>query len=284
MISVVVPTRGRLASLGRCLEALARLDAPRGGFEVVVADDSGGERVREVVSPFVGRLELTVVNPTRSGPSAARNAGAAAAGGRFIAFTDDDCEPARGWLSALERALEAHPGAAVGGTIVNGVPESPGATATQAVVDALRTASNHPSAPIRFFPSSNVAFPADAFRELDGFDEAFRYAEDREICARWTRSGRRFVHAPDAVVVHTRRLELGDFLRQHYGYGRGAWAFHRTLDRPFEQGHLAILGELVAEATRPRPRTRRSAVAAYIVAAQAATAAGYLRQALASRA
>jgi len=282
VISVVVPTRGRLNSLGRCLEALASLNRPHGGFEVIVADDSGGEWVREVASPFVGSLELRVVSPSRSGPSAARNAGAAAAGGRFLAFTDDDCEPARGWLSALERFLEAHPGAAVGGTIVNGVPESPGATATQAVADALQTASNRPSAPLRFFPSNNFAFPTDAFRELGGFDEAFRYAEDRELCARWTRSGRRFVHAPDAVVVHTRRLEVGDFLRQHYGYGRGAWAFHRTLDRPFEQGHLAILGELVAEASRPRPRTRRSAVAAYLVLAELATAAGYLREALGS--
>jgi glycosyltransferase involved in cell wall biosynthesis len=283
MISVIVPTKGRLESLGRCLEALARLDAPRGGFEVIVADDSGGARVDDVLSPFLDRLELRVVKPSGPGPSAARNAGAAAAAGRFLAFTDDDCEPARGWLSALERSLEAHPGAAVGGTIVNGVPESPGATATQAVADALRTASNHPLAPLRFFPSNNFAFPTDAFRELGGFDETFRYAEDREICARWTRSGRRFIHAPDAVVVHTRRLELGDFLRQHYGYGRGAWTFHQALDRPFEQGHLAILGELVAEASRPRPRTSRTAVAAYLALAQLATAAGYLREALGSR-
>jgi GT2 family glycosyltransferase len=283
VISVVVPTKGRLESLGQCLDALARLDAPRGGFEVIVSDDSGGSAVREVASPFLDRLQLTLASPSRPGPAAARNAGAAAAGGRFLAFTDDDCEPARGWLAALERTLEAHPGAAVGGTIVNGVPESPSATATQAVVDALRTASNQPWAPVRFFPSSNVAFPADAFRELGGFDETFRYAEDREICARWTRSGRRFVHAPDAVVVHTRRPEVGDFVRQHYGYGRGAWAFHRTLDRPFEQGHLAILGELVAEASRPRPRTRRSAVAAYVVLAELATTAGYLREALGSR-
>jgi GT2 family glycosyltransferase len=283
MISVVVPTKGRLESLGRCLEALARLDAPRGGFEVIVSDDSGGAAVRDVLAPFHGRLQLRIATPSVPGPAAARNAGAAAAGGQFLAFADDDCEPTRGWLAALERSLEAHPGAAVGGTVVNGVPESAAAATTQAIADALRNASNRPSAPVRFFPSNNMAFPTQAFRELGGFDETFRYAEDREICARWSRSGRRFIHAPDAVVVHTRRLELGDFLRQHYGYGRGAWAFHRALDRPFEQGHLAILGELVAEASRPRPRTSRTAVAAYLALAQLATAAGYLREALGSR-
>ena len=186
-------------------------------------------------------------------------------------------------MAALQRSLQAHPGAAVGGTIVNGTPESPGATASQAVVDALLAVSNEPAAPVRFFPSSNIAFPTDSFSGLGGFNEAFRYAEDREICARWTRSGRRLIHAPDAVVIHTRRLPVGDFVRQHYGYGRGARAFHSSLERPFEQGHLAILGELVAEGCRPPARPTPQTLAAKHVLAETATAAGYLSESLRRR-
>jgi GT2 family glycosyltransferase len=282
MISVVVPTR-RLASLGRCLAALALLDPPRGGFEVVVANDDGGAEVERVVSSFAGHIRVIVVSPVRHGPSAARNAGAAAARGRFLAFTDDDCRPTPGWLSALGRALEAHPGAAVGGTVVNGVPDSVGAIASQAVVDALQATCNHPSAP-RFFPSSNIAFPAASFRALGGFDESFHHAEDREICARWIRSGRRFVHAPEALVVHMRALRIDDFLRQHYGYGRGAWFFRHALDRNREEeAHAPIFGELVAQARRPGMGSNRIAVCGYLFLAELATAAGYVREAIGGR-
>ena len=284
MISVIVPTKGRPDSLGRCLKAVARLEVPGEDLEVIVANDGGGAAVEEVVSSFRGDLRVRLATAVRRGPSAARNAGAAAAGGRFLAFTDDDCVPARGWLSALARSLAADPGAAVGGTIVNGAPESTGATASQAVVEALQAVCNRSTAGPRFFPSSNVAFPAAAFRALGGFDETFRYAEDREICARWVRSGRRFVHAPEAVVVHERRLRIGDFLRQHYGYGRGAWAFHRALGETFEpERRLAVLGELLAAAHRPSAGSRRVAVGAYLVLAELATAAGYLREALGGR-
>jgi GT2 family glycosyltransferase len=283
MISVVVPTRQRPDSLGRCLQALALLDPPRGGFEVVVANDDRGTAVERVVSAFTDRMRVTVVSPVGHGPSAARNAGAAAASGASLAFTDDDCRPAPEWLSALGRALEAHPGAAVGGTVVNGVPDSIGAIASQAVVDALRATYNDRSAP-RFFPSSNVAFPAASFRALGGFDEGFRHAEDREICARWIRSGRRFVDAPEALVVHTRRLRIDEFLRQHYGYGRGAWCFRHALHGHWEEeGPTPIFGELVAQARRRGIRSNGIAVCGYLGLAELATAAGYLREALGQR-
>jgi GT2 family glycosyltransferase len=283
MISVVVPTKRRLGSLVRCLEALAILDPPRGGFEVVVANDDGGAEVERVVSSFTGRMRVTVVSAVGHGPSAARNAGAAAARGRSLAFTDDDCRPAREWLSALDRALEAHPGAAVGGTVVNGIPESIGAVASQAVLDALQATYNDRSGP-RFFPSSNVAFPAASFRALGGFDESFRHAEDREICARWIRSGRRFVHAPEALVVHMRALRIDDFLRQHYGYGRGAWSFRHALARHGEEERpVPIFAELVAHARRRGTRSNGLAVCGYLGLAELATAVGYAREAVGQR-
>jgi GT2 family glycosyltransferase len=280
VISVVVPTKGRVRSLERCLAALHASDYERDRFEVVVANDRGMEEVEALVGSFADRVNASTTRPKRAGPSAARNAGAAAASGAFVAFTDDDCEPEAGWLAALERSLEANPGAAAGGTVQNGVPENLGAVVTQAVVDALHTAFNRDRGAPRFFASSNVAFPAEAFRALGGFDEDARYAEDRELCERWVDAGHRFASAPDAVVVHMRTLGLREFMGQHYGYGRGAFGFSR--DQPAERrrgDRAAVLRELAHESLRPHPGHARLSVAGYAALSQIATAAGFAREA-----
>ena len=280
VISVVVPTKGRRSSLERCLEALCNADFGHERFEVVVANDRGGEPVESLVGSFANELQAAIVKPRRTGPSAARNAGAAAAGGTYVAFTDDDCEPAPSWLGALERTLEANPRAAVGGRVQNGMPENLGAVATQVVVDALHVHFNRDPRSPRFFASSNVAFPADAFRSMGGFDEGFRYAEDREMCERWIRSGHRFVSAPDAVVVHMRTLGFREFMAQHYGYGRGARAFQRSQsseDR--RRDRSGVFRELARETMRAQGHHSRLAVAGYAALSQIATAAGFAREA-----
>jgi GT2 family glycosyltransferase len=252
-------------------------------FEVVVVNDGGGPEVDRVVLAASGAVQVRLVSPGRSGPSPARNAGASAARGRFVAFTDDDCEPAPGWLTALERSLTVSEGAAVGGRTVNGAPENGPAAATQLVVDSVHAHFNRdPGAP-RFFASYNLAFPAEPFRALGGFDERFRYAEDRELCERWLGAGNRFVYAPDAVVRHIRTLTLREFLGQHYGYGRGAWAFGRARETTGAD-HVGVLRELARRAASPDgPGGRRIAAAGYVALSQVATAAGFAREAVARR-
>ena len=108
--TVVVPTIGRPRYLEGCLAALAALDYPRDRYEVVVVNDGGGGPTVDVIARFAEDLELRATEPARTGPSAARNAGAAAARGRFVAFTDDDCVPGTGWLAELERRARREPG------------------------------------------------------------------------------------------------------------------------------------------------------------------------------
>ena len=282
VISVVIPTKGRI-SLKGCLAALRAADFGPDRFEVVVANDRGGEPVDALVTSFADGLRVAIARPRRTGPSAARNAGAAAASGAYVAFTDDDCEPSPSWLTALECSLAANPGAAVGGRVENGRPESLGAVATQVVVDALGAHFNRdPDAP-RFFASSNVAFPAEAFRKLGGFDEDRRYAEDRDLCERWIRTGHRFVSSPQAVVVHMRELGLREFTAQHYGYGRGARAFNRRRsgeDRRTDRS--GVLRELTREALRRHEGHGRLSVAGYAALSQLATAAGWARESIAA--
>lgn len=275
--SVVIPTAGRPGYLDRCLKALARAEQPSGGFEVIVVNDGGGRAIESIVSDAPKALDARIAIPAGTGPSAARNAGAAAARGTFVAFTDDDCEPRPDWLRALERTLNAHPGAAAGGKVVNGAPDNRGAVASQIVVDALHAQFNRDPASPRFFASSNIALPADEFRAAGGFDESFRFAEDREFCERWLRSGRRFASAADAIVDHMRTLSLGEFWRQHYGYGRGARAFARARSAPGDAGDTGGVLRALLQDTRRARQADRVLLGSYVALSQVATMAGYLR-------
>jgi GT2 family glycosyltransferase len=236
--SVIVPTLRRPVELTRCLEALARLDYPRDGFEVVVVDDGSDAPPEDVIERVRGHLQITLVAQEHNrGPAAARNAGAARAVGEFLAFTDDDCGPAAGWLRALEVGLVRDPDALIGGLTVNGLTENPYAAASQLLVDYLYSYyhGQEPTGPCearegstRFFTSNNLAMSAVAFHETGAFDATFPLAaaEDRDFCDRWQRQGRPMRYVPAAVVYHFHDLRLRTFCRQHVHYGRGALSFH----------------------------------------------------------
>jgi GT2 family glycosyltransferase len=237
--SVIVPTFRRPAELARCLDALARLDYPRDGFEVIVVDDGSGAPPEDVVERVRGRLRVSLVaHEDNRGPASARNIGAARAGGEFLAFTDDDCAPAADWLRVLGTCLAREPDTLVGGLTVNGLTENPYAAASQLLVDYLYSyyhgeepgaRQRNARAPgTRFFTSNNLAMSAVAFQETGAFDATFPLAaaEDRDFCDRWQQRGRLMRYIPSAVVYHFHDLSLRSFCRQHSQYGRGALSFH----------------------------------------------------------
>ena len=119
LLSVIVPTLSRPEPLARCLAALAAQDYPVDRFEVIVVDDGGEQPLDAVVAGCRGPMPLTLLRQANAGPGAARNHGAAAAGGTLLAFTDDDCLPEPGWLAALARQHRATPGELLGGRVVN---------------------------------------------------------------------------------------------------------------------------------------------------------------------
>lgn len=74
-------------------------------FEVIVADQTQGDHLARVVDDFTDRLRVRhLCLPTR-GASAARNAGAALAQGRWIGFPDDDCRYQPDTLATVRRVL-----------------------------------------------------------------------------------------------------------------------------------------------------------------------------------
>lgn len=228
-VSIVVPTFNRPGPLAACLGALAELSYPRDRFEVLIVDDGSPVPPHELVARYAGQLDASVIVQANAGPASARNHGAAKARGELLAFTDDDCAPASDWLTALAREYRRAPECALGGRTVNGLPGNVYATASQLLIDYLYGYFNRDPQQARFFASNNFAVPAEAFREMGGFDTSYPLAagEDRDFCDRWVSAGRCLRYVPEAIVFHRHALGARTYWRQHFNYGRGAYYFHQ---------------------------------------------------------
>jgi GT2 family glycosyltransferase len=197
-VSVVVPTCNRPVLLARCLEALLKQDLPPADYEIIIVDDANSaetckmvEQRAEQASPG-GHCILYLPAKYTHGPAAARNIGLRAARSEIIAFTDDDCIPSPGWLSAGLAAM-ADGVAGVAGRVsvpLNGVP-----------TDYEYNASHMAQCD---FVTANCFYRRDALLLVEGFDERFTMAwrEDTDLIYTLRERGLQFACAPDALVIH----------------------------------------------------------------------------------
>ena len=271
--SVIVPTFQRPERLAACLDALRDQDAGAVAYEVVVVDDGSAPPVDDALCEQVGNARaIRLLRQDNAGPAAARNHGARAARGTVLAFTDDDCRPAPGWLAAMVEASETAPDALLGGRTVNGEAGNVYAAASQDLISYL-AAEDH-----QYFASNNIACRKDAFEAMGGFAHGFPLAggEDRDLGLRWGASGRPLVAVPDALVSHHHALSARGFWRQHANYGRGA-RHMRALGEAGGGHAFAALGWYAALVSWP-VRTRQAQGwrrAGLLAAAQLATAWGF---------
>jgi glycosyltransferase involved in cell wall biosynthesis len=227
--SIIIPTYNRPGQLTACLQSLTCLSYPRDCFEVIVVDDGSMVTPEAVIAPFREQLAVTLLWEPNTGPATARNLGAMKARGTFLAFTDDDCQPTSDWLQALAGRFAEDQDCMIGGRTINALPDNLYSKASQLLIDYLYAYYNVDPDRARFFTSNNLAVAAERFRAIRGFDTTFPWsaAEDREFCDRWLTQGYHMRYVPEAIVHHAHVLTYQKFMRQHFWYGRGAFAFHR---------------------------------------------------------
>ncbi|MDH5233326.1 MAG: glycosyltransferase [Gemmatimonadota bacterium] len=208
--SVVVPTFNRHDALAACLDRLApgAQDVAAAAYEVVVTDDARSDGTRTFLAERYPWARWTP-GPAR-GPASNRNHGASEAKGEWLAFTDDDTLPDRGWLRAFAHAVaEAEQEAVDAGADI--------AVSAEALEGRTTCAAGFGTpmfyAPVNetggWFWSCNIAVRADRFRTIGGFDEGFAVAhmEDQDLRERLVAAGVRIRWVPEAVVDHPPRRQ-----------------------------------------------------------------------------
>jgi GT2 family glycosyltransferase len=284
--SIVVPTRNRPLHLARCLGSLAVLDYPADRFEVIVVDDGGDVPIDVATAARLGAIRFSPLRKAHAGPAAARNHGAAHAQGRFLAFTDDDCTPAPGWLRALKDHFDRSPHDLAGGRWVNALGQNVYSAACHTIVDAAYEYYDPARGRAHFFASSNFAMATEKFRALGGFDPKWTLAaaDDREFCFRWLQRGFQMAYVPEAVVFHHHAHTWTTYCKLHFRYGRGAYYYHaqRTaagVSTGLEPAWKFYWACFRHPFTHLRP-ARAIAISFLLVAWQFANAAGYFRESM----
>jgi glycosyltransferase involved in cell wall biosynthesis len=236
LVSVIVPVLNEERYLGAQLAALAR-QTYGGAWELVVVDNGCTDRSLEVLEEWRAALpEVVVVDASaRRGLNWARNAGASAARGEFLAFCDADDVVETGWLEALVDV--ARTGDIVGGSLEHHSLNDASLLAWRPTERISGFAVYHDFLPS--VPGGNCGVWATVAQRL-GWDPGYAFGgSDIEFSWRAQVAGYQVVHAPEAVVSVRFRRRLDQHAWQWFRYGAaGPRLFRRFRDEGMEREDL----------------------------------------------
>lgn len=220
MISVVIPVYNNWKLTKVCLDTLARHSDT--ALEVLVVDNASTDETPAACPKRGERLFGASFHYLRHEEnrnfSGACNAGAAAAGGDYVYFLNNDTETFPGWHKPLLDAFAADPATGGVGPLLVYPPDTFGIERVQhaGVVFSPERRVSHL---YEFFPSTHLlltkprrfqaitaaalCIPRQLFLSVGGFDEGFANGfEDVELCRRMGRAGWTLTVAPEARVRH----------------------------------------------------------------------------------
>jgi O-antigen biosynthesis protein len=238
-VSVVVCSHNGARTIRNTCDALTRVDYP--DVEVIVVDDGSGDATATIAAEY----GFTVISTENQGLGAARNTGAAAATGEYVAYLDDDAFPDPHWLKYLVHTFESGGHAAAGGP---NIPPPAGPSVSKSV-------ARSPGGPIHVLlddncaehlPGCNLAVRRTTMDALGGFDPQFRLAgDDVDYCWRILDAQETIGYAPGAMVWHHRRDSVRGYLRQQRGYGRAEALLERKWPQKYNVvGHPTWKGRI----------------------------------------
>jgi glycosyltransferase involved in cell wall biosynthesis len=105
-VSVVIPAHNSAVTVARAIDSALEQRSP--ALEIIVVDDCSADGTPGILAAYGERIRVRRLH-RRSGPAVARNAGAAIAGGAYLAFLDADDRWLPNFLDAMVAALEESP-------------------------------------------------------------------------------------------------------------------------------------------------------------------------------
>jgi hypothetical protein len=114
LFSVIIPTHDRLELLKRTVQSIRQQSFP--DYEIIVVDDGSRDGTSDWLAE--NRSWLRGIRQSNKGPGAARNAGARAAHGQYLAFLDSDDLWFPWTLDTFARIIDDHRPSIIAGRLI----------------------------------------------------------------------------------------------------------------------------------------------------------------------
>jgi glycosyltransferase involved in cell wall biosynthesis len=228
-VTVFVPVRNEVGSVGPSLESLLAQDYPMSQVEILVVDGMSGDGTRQIVEGFFLRLNLNpslslrlLDNPRKIVPTGL-NLGHGCARGDVIVRVDGHCEIAPDYVRRCVEHIVNDGVEAVGGAV-----ETVGETAAAETIAAAMSsrfgvgdsAFRTESGKTMFVDT--IPFPAytrSVIERAGGYDEELVRCQDDEYNYRLREMGVKLLLAADVRSKYYSRASLGSLWKQYFQYG-----------------------------------------------------------------
>ena len=223
VVSVIVPTFGKIGYTLRCLASMAR-NLPNAAIEIIVVDDASPDP--EAVRLARVRGIRLVVNQANLGFLRSCNAAARLARGEFVFFLNNDTQVLPDWLDPMVALMRARPEAgAVGCKLLfpDGSLQEAGAIVWDNATGLTYGRGDDPDRPrynyvreVDYVSGAALLVRAALFARLGGFDEMFSpaYCEDSDLAFRIRQAGQKILYQPRSRIVHFESVTNGTDLTQ----------------------------------------------------------------------
>ena len=242
MISVIIPTLNRCQILASALASVRTQSFPADEYEIIVVDNGSTDGTKELIERLNqdGGKPICYVYEAQPGLHWARHAGARAAQGAVLAFTDDDAIAHPDWLKELARAYTELSADCAGGKILIEWDREPPAWVIP-YEGVLGRLDHGPEMrllePGQYINGGNFSIKRERLFEIGGFnpDQIGDYlVGDGEtgLVRKIHQAGWRMAWVPDALIWHRQTVEknatLADMRRRFANNGIcSAYAYYR---------------------------------------------------------
>ena len=220
-ISIIIPVKNGSKYLPNLIKTINKLNYPN--YETIFINDGSTDSTQKILEEA---STIKLISTEGVGPSAARNLGIQKAEGKYIAFTDADCQVHPEWLNKLKKGFINEKIVAVGGDQLSPKQESVFGKLVQNFLKTVGFVSDYTKKDnikiieTKHNPTCNAMYLKEPLLEIGGFLEGLWPGEDLELDYRLKRQGWKFYYNPQAIVYHHRPETSKKFSQMMYKYGK----------------------------------------------------------------
>ena len=233
LISVIIPTYQRCASVRRLLLALSHQTMPVEMYEVIVVIDGSTDGTHEMVEQSQSPFKLKNIWQPNQGRATACNLGIREAEGNIVVILDDDMEPSTQLMAAHWDAHQAGLRIGVLGAVpIKVEPTSP--PVLQYIGEKFNEHLEKLSEPdyslnLRDFFSGNFSIGRSLLMEVGLFDDRFKIYgnEDLELSWRLRQAGIQLVYCAEALATQHYEKDYATLARDNINKGKTSILFSK---------------------------------------------------------